>query len=62
MKASEINYQTGDKGYIETSWGDKEYGTVIGIPDGAEVTEIDIEFEDGSMGVYRPEDFTRTEG
>jgi hypothetical protein len=62
MKASEIKYQVGDTVCITHDWGEKELGIILEIPDGGEIDEVTIGFNDGDSGVYRPEDAEKVEG
>jgi len=56
MKASEFKFQVGDMVVISHDWGEKEVGVIDSIPNGSEIAEVDILFNDGSYGTYRPED------
>jgi hypothetical protein len=56
MKASEFPFEVGSSVVISHDWGEKELGILVKIPDGAEIDSVEIEFNDGSIGEYRPED------
>jgi len=55
MKAADVKYQVGDR-VSQVAWGIAEFGTVVNIPDGEDVFEVVVHWDDNTFSVERPQD------